>query len=197
MRPALLFPLILIACDAVPVTDTPLVDPPGVIGGGDGPRGPFGGPPEMGVIAFSEGGAPERVWTTYDFSVGAYDASAWFGRPGGGPVTLTITGYPDQDPQAEDGLLRLVVELDRLPTGPGDLPEGWLTIVDDGNWDSPVQQSPARVTLDFISREQAESGYGQIRGIFTAGFCYETGNGLAECNGVEGRFATQVQFDSL
>jgi hypothetical protein len=195
MRAALALPLLLAACSIDPGAPDLQDPPPLIISGGD-PYADPGYPPVMGTVALTDGSLPEAVWTTYDFSVGAYDASAWFGRPGGGPVTLTITAYPDANPRAENGLVRLVVELPGVPTGPGPLPEGVMALIDGRDWNDPVASGPASVTLTGITREQAESGYGTISGTFTGGFCEEVGD-LTECRDLTGRFDTRVQFDGL
>ena len=151
-------------------------------------------PPVMGSITGTQDGSAV-AWTTYDFSVGAYDASAWFGRRDG-VVALTMTGYPPGDPRSDDGLIRLTARVEGPLAAGTTLAAGRVALIDGGNRDSPRPSGDATLTLDSLSREQAESGYGRISGSFAGALCPPAGMGQP-CQQIEGRFDTAVQFDGL
>ncbi len=64
---------------------------------------PEGYPPKMGEVAGTLGGDAVR-WETFDFSIGAFDASAWVGAGYDAPLmTLHLMAYPPGEPDTMAG----------------------------------------------------------------------------------------------
>ena len=143
-----------------------------------------------------------QVFTTYDYAVGAYDASAWFDSDEG-QSRFTLTGYPDENPDAEDALLRLTAHLPQGriagSAGKDELVEVWL---DNGRKGAKLTSvgHPAALVIDSFTPDTAEtSGYGQSSGHFSAVLCPGTGDPAVvapgnACRAVSGRFDTGVQY---
>jgi hypothetical protein len=154
---------------------------------------PEGYPPKIGEVMAQLDGAP-IFWETYDFSIGAFDASAFFGGEKAAPV-FHLTGYPPGRPDVMDNRLRLegrgapaagvlagaVVELiDEDPEGPRLCSAG----------------QAADVVLDRVSR--LNSGYGHATGHFSARLCplgTTTAKVTQVCQQISGRFETDFQYD--
>jgi hypothetical protein len=184
------------ACAADPAAPPPeaLIMPEPIMVYTPDPYDDPGYPPQMGTITGVQGDRAV-AWTTYDFSVGAYDASAWFGVRDD-VVRLTMTGYPPGDPRSDDGLLRITGRVDGPLEAGTAVTEGTLALVDARDWDAPRLSGPATITLEALSRDQETSGYGSISGTFSGTLCPPAGMGMP-CQLVTGRFSTRVQFDGL
>lgn len=167
--------------------------PQDVVVGSYDPWSEPGYPPKMGDITADVAGVA-KTWATYDFSVGAFDASAWFGSSDGA-VTLTVTGYPDDNPRAGRGLLRLQGRLAGPPAA-GVAVEDATVAVLDGDRDWPTLSGTATLRIERLTREAAGGGYGEIGGSFEGALCPPAVMG-APCQQITGRFRTTVQFDGV
>lgn len=158
--------------------------------------------PPLGEVRLSEAGK-ETIYTTFDFSVGAFDASAWLEGMGGAP-RLHVTAYPDGDPQAQKGLLRIEAGFARS-LAPGMITqEAKVEILmgksrDGRRWTSEGKMAEVEI-FDFVPQEAGvDTGYGRLTGRFSARIC--SGDGApavvapnARCRDVSGLFATEAQF---
>lgn len=155
---------------------------------------PEGYPPKMGEIDARVGRKPVR-FETFDFSVGAFDASAWVALEDRSRK-LTLIGYP-KGPEGRRGRLRIVGYF------PGEMIPGKLLgplgeIYDGEGLDGHRMSTlgnPTEVVVEALERE-AGAAYGRVRGRITGTLCPRGGkNGV--CKSFEARFDTAVQFDGV
>jgi hypothetical protein len=154
----------------------------------------------MGSLTASIDGAT-KVWTAYDFSVGAFDASAWFSRSyaddaAPGETAFTLIGYPDADPRAQDGLFRLALRLDGPPAPSVPVRSAVVEIIDGRDFAAPRLVGTGTATLTRVDLEPGLSGYGDAAGTFSGRLC-EPAGAAESCRTVTGSFVTRVQFDGL
>jgi hypothetical protein len=153
-------------------------------------------PPKMGDIAGTLG-KQAVAWETYDFSVGAFDASAWIGRFDG-VYRVSLLGYPPGEPEARAGRLLIRATYADLPVA-GAVPTSvQIEISDTENLDEgPRLSSKARgaeVTLTAISRE--DYAYGMIAGKAVARLC-PVGGKEGGCKVIAVTFDSRLQYDSI
>jgi hypothetical protein len=162
-----------------------------------------GYPPKMGTVTI-EGADQRTVLTTYDFSIGALDGSAWFGKRDDKDI-MVISAWPDENPKAEEN--GVVIEA-RLPAPPvaGMVASGVvISVLWEGKSEGRRNSSeghPATFVIDSVSRNTGEtSNYGQVTGHFSARLCPAEGEVAVvemdspECLDISGTFDTGVQFD--
>ena len=79
-----------------------------------------GYPPKMGDLTGTLGGVPV-AWETFDFSIGAFDASAWAGTDyESGIVSAHLMAYAPGEPDTMAGRIMAVADFGRaLKTGKG------------------------------------------------------------------------------
>ena len=165
---------------------------------------PDGKPPALGTATLVEDGVTKTL-TTFDFSIGAFDASAWFGE-GLQERGFYLDAYPDGNSAAESGVLRLYGHYPSWTPGkaPG-AAEGGLVEVSMGpdwrgrRWSSAGK--PVEVVVDsFVPQEKGQtSGYGHVTGHFAATVCSGDKDPVvvapgARCHEVSGSFATDMQY---
>jgi hypothetical protein len=163
---------------------------------------PPGYPPKMGQVTLT-GPEGTTTFTTYDFSVGAFDASAFFDTREEKPH-FTIMGYPNENPDAEAGTFWLTTQFDVAAKAGS---KGRYTLVEIAttkDHEGPRQSSAARkasLTIDSFTKEDptATSGYGHVTGHFTARMCQVDHSPAVRqpgstCHNVSGSFDTQVQY---
>lgn len=156
-------------------------------------------PPRLGTMSAVIGDS-QASWTTFDFSVGAFDASAWFSRsyePDAGPgeTTLTLVGYPNENPRAENGLLRVVLRLDGRPEAGVRVIGATLELIDNRDFAAPRLAGTGSGSLTRADIGQG-SGYGEAAGQFDGRLCPPDDPDGA-CLSVTGSFTTTVQYDGL
>ncbi|SHJ11606.1 hypothetical protein [Wenxinia saemankumensis] len=197
MRAALPVLTLLAACAAAP--DRPADAPPPLLPGdvvlGGGP--PEGGWPAMGRVEARLDGRPHE-WTTFDYSLGAFSASAWIARRDEAPQ-MSLRALPDGNPEAEGGWLFARGTLADLAPGPTDDALVALTLEDSvvgPRWQS--RPGTATLVLETLERE-AGAVYGRGTGSFAATLCRTDGEAEifdpGDCRQIEGRFNTELQFD--
>ncbi|QQA41221.1 hypothetical protein [Pelagovum pacificum] len=190
MKPFLSAALAL--CLAACATET--VAPPAI---GDDSRlfeDPWGaeGPPVMGFVAAELAGSAQR-WTTYDFSIGAFSASAWMHEVPAG-VELRIMAY---QPGQWDVMERRINLTGTLPSlAPGQASDAVFALLMEEAIDGPRLEGPAVLRLTRIEREGDEV-YGKAAGDFSAEICPSGGMEDGPCLPISGRFETEVQFDNM
>lgn len=151
------------------------------------PDGGPGDPPKMGVVTGTLGGTAV-AWETFDFSIGAFDASAWV-EHFDGPFRLHIHGYTPGDPKSPADRLRVTGTFAGAPAR-GALRAVGITIGEGGGF---AAQSPVLVVERIEAPEG--SGYGRASGRITASFCPTNPAILAPCRLLNARFTTRVQFN--
>ncbi len=160
---------------------------------------PDGYPPVMGNIDATLDGR-KIAWQTYDFSVGAFDASAWVGDDDD-TVTLRIMAYAPGKPDQMTDRLRIVVAFGLFPT-PGDTPlPALIEVLAEDDIDGRKLTSGTTsgvVILDRFSRDGY--AYGRTSGRFEATLCFKRGpksKVTSQCKPIKGRFDTAIQFDNM
>jgi hypothetical protein len=156
-----------------------------------------GPPPAMGTVSLTEGGATQ-VFTTHDFSVGAFDGSAWFG-PGDPGARLMMTACPDRNPDAETGLLRIEAQLPAPPVA-GAVTGQVLVQVPGRAGSVPIRWSslgrPAWLAVGSFARTGSDA-FGQVTGRFGTTLCDMVAPKKNDCHEGTGTFDTEVQFDGI
>lgn len=189
MRLAVLALGFLCACTAGSAEDQAVVMPEGR----DGP------PPPMGTVTLQADGA-SQVLTTFDFSIGALDGSAWFGGFNDA-FTLHLRAFPDADPDATAGVFILEATLPGRPAHGMVSTAVTAQIEKDGAKGQVMQwfsrRNPGRVEIETVTREAPESSFGHATGRFAVTLCDMAAPEKNDCHAVAGRFDTDVQFDNL
>jgi hypothetical protein len=148
-----------------------------------------GYPPKMGDVTGQLGGQPV-AWETFDFSIGAFDASASVDHFDG-PYRLQIIGYTPGQPQSEVDMLRVSGTFAGKPAA-GALRSVAVSIGDGGAMGSVAQG--ATLVVERIDAPEG-SGYGSASGRITASVCPSNPAVKAPCRLFEARFTTRVQFN--
>jgi hypothetical protein len=155
---------------------------------------PPGYPPKMGDVS-GQLGDQAVAWETFDFSIGAFDASAWVERYDG-PYRFRIIGYAPGNPESDADRLRVAGEFaDRPATGALRAVE--VAIVAGSDLDGKRLSSEgqsATVMVDRIRLPESGTGYGMASGRITATLCPAGGAAPQPCRPFEAEFTTQVQF---
>ena len=158
---------------------------------------PEGYPPKMGEITGTLGGEAV-VWETFDFSVGAFDASAWAEKDfNTRRVTANLMGYPPGKPDEKSGRLFVRAGFGKaLRTGRAQSAEVlYLQGPDrDGPRLSSVNQK-AQVIIDSIGPKVENSYSRRVTGRVHAQLCPVDWPGQ-KCRVVKVSFDTDMQMDS-
>lgn len=190
MRRSLIAVLLLTACSQAPQEELGIALSPTR----DGP------PPPMGTVTLTGEDGGQQVLTTYDFSIGALDGSAWFGGFDG-KYTLNLRAFPDQNPDATEGILVLVANLPGPPEAGMETTAVTVKIEREGQKGNVMQWSslrqPSRVVIDTVERASPEDVSGHAAGTFTTRLCNMEAPEKNDCYDVTGRFDTDVQFDNM
>lgn len=124
------------------------------------------GPPAMGTIT-GEGDGDTITWTTYDFSVGAFDASAWATRDneGRGPERLSILGYTTSDSKTGRILIRAGV--------PGYQTGTYLAevLLVDADLDAPRVMGMVTMEVTTFRQDRDRDAYGDFRARASGTLC--------------------------
>lgn len=156
---------------------------------------PEGWPWLLGDVAGKLGSKP-IAWQTYDFSIGALDASVWAGNPWG-PVEFHLTGYSPGKPQSRRMGLHVTAGFgDTLRTGKADGP---VTVVitlgsDDKGPRLTSEGHSASLHIASLVRSEDNQNYGHVTGTITARLCPVLWQGKS-CQDFTARFDTDMQFD--
>lgn len=155
---------------------------------------PDGWPPVMGDITGKIAGQPV-AWQTYDFSIGAFDASAWIAKDYDAPgIGLRLTGHPVGDPDGLGNRVSIFANFPDIPQS-GQISENARIEIDNKDVDGPVMTSKGqavKVTVTQISR--SDSAYGSIAGTAQGTICDPSS---AACRPVVLDFKTELQFDGV
>lgn len=141
-------------------------------------------------------GSKTIAWQTYDFSIGALDASVWAGNPWG-PVDFHLTGYTPGDPQSNRMGLHVTAGFgDGLRTGKA---EGPVTVVitlgsDDKGPRLTSEGHSASLSIASLVPSKEDQNYGHVTGTITARLCPVLWQGKS-CQDFTARFDTDMQFD--
>jgi hypothetical protein len=185
LRPALLA-LLLSALPAI-AEDIPVYDP----------DLPEGYPPKMGDVWGALAGK-SVAWETFDFSIGAFDASAWVGAGYDEPLmTLRIMAYPPGEPDTMAGRVFAIAEFgDVLHPGEGTKVEVSIMQGDDieGARLSSAGQT-AVLVVESIGPARENSYNRRLIGTIEARLCPVDWEGQ-ECQDLNLRFDTDVQMET-
>lgn len=151
------------------------------------PDGGPGYPPKMGDVTGTLGGTAV-AWETFDFSIGAFDASAWV-EHFDGPYRLHLNGYPPGNPNAKSDRLRVTGTFAGSPAA-GTLQAVEIVTGADGTF----RVEAATLVVESIDAPEG-SGYGSASGRITASLCPANPAVKAPCQLLDARFATSVQFN--
>ncbi len=158
---------------------------------------PAGYPPKMGDMTGTMGGAPV-AWETFDFSVGAYDASAWADADWETKVVMAhLMGYPPGKPKEMTG--RVFVEGTfgkALRTGTATAVV--VSVLKDKDFDGPRLSSDgqkASLVIDSIGPKVEQSYSRRVTGTVKARLCPVDWPGQA-CQDLSLRFDTDMQMAS-
>lgn len=136
------------------------------------------------------------AWETYDFSIGALDASVWAGESMG-MVSLHLRGLPPGEPESDRGVLVVTADLGPvLKVGQG---EGLVVaaIYRGKNREGARMVSDlasARVVIESLTRSAENINYGEVSGTVRAQMCPVGWLGKS-CQPIELHFKTGMQFD--
>jgi hypothetical protein len=159
-----------------------------------------GPPPAMGTVTLTGADGAVQVLTTYDFSIGALDGSAWFGGFDQ-KYTLHLRAYPDQNPEAEAGIFTLEADLPGYPAAGMAGAKVKVEIGHRGQKDWRVDWSsrrqPSSVEITEVTRQKEGSSYGHAKGTFATVLCDMAAPEKHDCHDVTGSFDTDVQFDNV
>ncbi len=200
-RRAMLFALALLPAAAP-------ADEPAVIS----PAPPEGYPWVLGEARISLDGKV-RGYTTFDFSIGAFDASVQFrdhydcsgtgACKATGRFLLSLGAYPDGNPEAEADVVLVQGVFDRLPTGPKRTRNVTVEILSPGGQDdrSLIAKGPAKLRLTAVKRgRDGSDSYGTLSATVTATVCEAREGALipgGACHAFEAVYDTEVQYDSV
>jgi hypothetical protein len=137
------------------------------------PELPEGYPPKMGDV-FGALGGETVVWETFDFSIGAFDASAWIGAGYETPeMTFHLMAYAPGEPDTMAG--RFHAEADfgaALHIGEGE--NVVVSIMKGDDMDGPRLSSegqPALLVIDSIGPDREDSYNRRVTGRIEAQLC--------------------------
>lgn len=160
---------------------------------------PEGYPPTMGDVTATLGGR-DLTWQTYDFSIGAFDASAWVSDEDD-KITLRIMAYPEGQPEKMEDRLRIVAEFPLFPSPGSQADTAVVEVLGEKEIDGRKLTSGSgtvALTLDEFSRNSY--AYGHTSGSFEATLCLKrtkTAPVSRKCQKMTGRFDTDIQFDNM
>jgi len=158
---------------------------------------PDGYPPKMGEVSGSFGGTPV-AWETFDFSIGAYDASAWVGMGyETEKIEAHLMAYPVDDPDTKAGRIYAHAEFGAaFRTGKGR--NVTVEIYQGDDRDGPRLSSEgkmARLVIDSIGPATEGSYSRRVVGRIEARLCPVDWKGQ-DCQDIALQFDTDMQVES-
>ncbi len=161
------------------------------------PNMPEGYPPKMGDVwgALGDKGV---AWETFDFSIGAFDASAWVGAGYDEPLmTLHIMAYPPGEPDTMAGRVYAEAEFgEALHVGEGS--KVAVSIMKADDIDAARLSSEGQTAfllIESIGPEREESYSRRVSGTIEARLCPIDWDGQ-ECQDLSLAFDSDVQMES-
>ena len=136
------------------------------------------------------------AWQTYDFSIGALDASVWAGETDG-VVGLHMRALPPGKPEAKRMALFVIADIGKvLRVGPA-AGSVKVDILRYDKRDGPRMSSEgqsATLVIDRLVRDPENINNGTVRGSVTARLCPVKWIGKS-CQDFSAKFDTGMQFD--
>ena len=158
-------------------------------------------PPVMGEINATLAGEA-ITWQTYDFSIGAFDASAW-ATPEGGQTVLHLMGYAPGKPDDLTERVSIIARFDG-PAVSGATPATVMAeILQTEDWEGARLTSAGKTALFVLDRidRQGDESYGHASGHFEATLCFALTEDAPvddqQCSVLLGAFDTEVQFENM
>lgn len=166
---------------------------------------PDGKPPAMGTATLEEGGT-QKVLTTIDFSIGAFDASAYFQHMEEPAPEFRLSAWPGGDAEATSGILVLEGTFGgKIAPGSAAVAAKVAELIGTDpsgrRWTSEAGGTASLVIDSFApERPGASSGYGHATGHFAGRICSGDGDPVRpaaerRCREVTGQFETDVQYE--
>jgi hypothetical protein len=154
-------------------------------------------PPKMGDVSGTLGGEAV-MWETFDFSIGAFDASAWVGAGYEEPLmTLHLMAYPPEEPDTMAGRVFAEAEFgDALHIGEG--VNVAVSIMQGDDIDGARLSSEGQsavLIIDSIGPAREDSYNRRVTGRIEAHLCPVDWEGQ-DCQDLELSFDTDVQLES-
>lgn len=161
------------------------------------PELPEGYPPKMGEVSGMVGDMA-KLWETYDFSIGAFDASAWAEADRQTRVVgVHIMAFPPGEPDTLPGRIHAEAEFGTaLQTGKGRKIS--VSIMKGEDLDGPRLSSKgqkARFVIESIGPAREDSYNRRVTGRIEARLCPVDWDGES-CRDVALRFDTDMQLGS-
>lgn len=173
---------------------------------------PEGYPWKMGDATVSLNGAA-TAYTTYDFSIGAFDAAVQFRKDydcsgsgsckDTGKVILSMTAHPEGDPEAEHDVVLIRGVFPNLPKTGKKTRSVTVEIQDVGGQKGKYLKSkgPAKLVMTHVKRgKDGSDSYGVLKAEVTATVCEATEEKLISggaCLSFRAVLETEVQYDSI
>ena len=157
-------------------------------------------PPLMGEVSALLD-MQELRWQTYDFSIGAFDASAW-ATDDAGPVTLRIMGYQPGKPDRMEQRIWIKASFAGMPAPKSKAVEALVEVIAGADTEGARLTSMGQnavVTIMAVKRAGDET-YGQMAGKFSARLCWKPDAEQPvtdRCQTISGDFDTSVQFENM
>jgi len=156
---------------------------------------PEGWPWKLGDV-FGKVGKSAMIWETYDFSIGALDASVWAGNPWG-PVQFWLRGMKPGRPESTERVLQITATFgDALHVGTAQGPV-LVEIFQGAKSDGPRMSSEGRnasLTIRTLEKDPDDINYGTVTGTVTARLCPIRWP-KKTCQDFNANFTTRMQFD--
>lgn len=168
---------------------------------------PEGWPWKMGEMTVRLDEAETR-YTTWDYSIGAFDAGVqlrWepdedHSVTPGGPAHLLVSGVPGTEGRREAGAVSINAVFPGMPKAGAvsrDVAVRWRLEKD---WKGRQLRGdgPAELRIEAISRKAEDPSAGHLRGTVRARLCEATGETLipgGACHDFSARFDSRLQYD--
>lgn len=160
---------------------------------------PPGYPPRIGMLATHLNEQAE-IFETYDYSIGAYDASVQVYNFNG-EIRFSLMAEQIGRPQGKDAKKVYVKAVMRDQTQTGSLADPVIEIISGEQYDGPRLTSVGpntSVVLDSLTPMGPQGEYGHVRGHLTALLCAATGQPArvdrSECKPFDGSFESDLQI---
>lgn len=173
---------------------------------------PEGYPWKMGDATISLDGVA-RSYTTFDFSIGAFDAAVQFRHDydcsgtgsckDTGKALLSMLAHPDGNPDAEGDVVLIRGVFQKLPKTGKKTRDVTVEIQDIGGEKGKYLKSkgPAKLVMTHVKRgKEGSDSYGVLTAEVTATVCEATEEKLivgGACQSFQAVFETEVQYDSI
>lgn len=210
MHPALIFGLAfgaMAGCAVMAQAEVAAENPPVVYA-----APPEGYPWKIGEATISLDGAA-RSYTTFDFSIGAFDSAVQFRAhydcsgsgacKDTGKIALHMRAHPDGNAETENDVVDVIAVFNRLPSAAKKPRAVEVVIHNVGGQEGSYLRAKGRAKLvlsDVTRGVDGDQHYGHFKATVTATVCEATEEALIKggaCHVFKAEYDTGVQYDSL